>query len=323
MITGDLLEFLREQESRFISGEELSNRLGVSRTAIWKHIHQLEESGYRIAAVPHLGYRLLESPDLLLPDEIRAGLKTRLMGQRVVCFKETTSTNDRALELAQSGSPEGTLVAAESQSQGRGRYQRSWLSKSHANLLFSLVLRPPWTFDQIPMITLLLAVAVARGVHEHTGLTTRIKWPNDILVEGGKVCGILTEMRTQADLINFVICGIGINVNTAPAGPMKTRAVSLAGILGKPVTRLPLLQKILREIEHWYLEAREKGLNIILEQWPLLSCTPPGTPLILEIMGGERIEGVAMGIDETGALLVRLESGITRRFASGEVQVQV
>lgn len=322
MKTGELLNLLREEKRGYLSGEDLSNRLGVSRTAIWKHIHQLEESGYRIAAVPHLGYRLLEVPDLLLPDEIRSGLKTKLLGQRAVCFKETTSTNDRALELASLGAPEGTLVAAENQTQGRGRYQRSWLSKPNANLLFSLILRPPWTFEQIPMITLLLAVAVARAIDAQTGLPARIKWPNDILIQGAKVCGILTEMRTQADQISFLVCGIGVNVNTAPGGALKTKAASLSSLLGKPVARLPLLQRILEGIEAAYLTARESGFGSVLEQWPRLSLTPLGTTLGLEIQGGEKIEGTAMGIDETGALLVRMETGITRRFSSGEIQIQ-
>jgi BirA family biotin operon repressor/biotin-[acetyl-CoA-carboxylase] ligase len=321
--TGTLLELLREHEQGYLSGEEISNRLGVSRTAVWKHIHQLEASGYRIAAVPHQGYKLLEAPDLLLPDEIRSGLKTQWLGHQMVCFHETTSTNDRAMELALGGAPEGTLVAAESQTQGRGRYQRSWLSRSHANLLFSLVLRPPWTFDQIPMITLLLAVAAARALQEHTGLAAQIKWPNDVLIRGHKVCGILTEMRTQADLITFMVCGLGINVNHAPAGPLKTKAASLAGLTGKPLLRLPLLRRVLLEIETGYVQAKKKGLSSVLAQWPRFSCTPPGTPLKLEIAGGEKLEGTAMGIDESGALLVRMENGITRRFSSGEVQLQV
>jgi BirA family biotin operon repressor/biotin-[acetyl-CoA-carboxylase] ligase len=189
-------------------------------------------------------------------------------------------------------------------------------------LLFSLILRPPWTFERIPMITLLLAVAVARGIQTATGLPARIKWPNDILIQGGKVCGILTEMRTQADQIHFLVCGMGINVNAAPGGSLKNKAVSLASLLGKPVARLPLLQRILEEIESGYVAAREKGFEQVLKQWPLLSATPPGTPLSLEVQGGEKIEGVAMGIDETGSLLVRMEIGITRRFASGEIQIQ-
>jgi BirA family transcriptional regulator, biotin operon repressor / biotin---[acetyl-CoA-carboxylase] ligase len=321
--SGDLLNLLREEKEGYLSGEDLSNQLGVSRTAVWKQIHLLEESGYRIAAVPHLGYRLLESPDRLLPDEIRAGLKTKILGQRTVCFQETTSTNDRALELAAAGVPEGTLVAAESQSRGRGRYQRSWQSKANANLLFSLVLRPPWTYEKTPLITLLLAVAVARAVREHTGLAPRIKWPNDLLIEGAKVCGILTEMRTSADQIHFLVGGIGLNVNAAPGGALRTRASSLAALLGKPVVRLPLLQRILEAIEDDYLEAREHGFERMLAQWPLLSATPLGTPLRLEIQGGEKAEGTAMGLDEAGALLVRLETGITRRFASGEIQFQI
>ena len=262
LAAAELLKLLREHTGGYLSGEELSSRLGVSRTAVWKHIHQLEESGYRIAATPHLGYQLLESPDLLLPEEIRAGLRTKLIGQQIVCFKETTSTNDRALELGAAGSPEGTLVAAESQTRGRGRYQRSWLAKPYENLLFSFILRPPWTLDQTPMITLLLAIGVARAIRSLTGLPALIKWPNDVLIQGGKVCGILTEMRTQADLITLLVCGIGINVNAAPGGTMKTKAASLAGLLGKPQPRLPLLCAVLKETEGSVPGREEKRLGL-------------------------------------------------------------
>jgi BirA family transcriptional regulator, biotin operon repressor / biotin---[acetyl-CoA-carboxylase] ligase len=318
--SGKLLNLLRERGGGYLSGEELSAALGVSRTAVWKHIHQLEEAGYKIAAVPHLGYRLLETPDRLLPLEIRAGLKTRFLGQHVVSYTETTSTNDRALELAAGGAAEGTVVAAESQSAGRGRSKRSWLSKNAANLLFSLVLRPDWPLEQAPLITLLAAVAVARAIRAETGLPAVIKWPNDVLIQGHKVCGILTEMRAQADLIEFIICGIGVNVNAAPAGALRTPATSLAALAGRPVPRLPLLRRILSEMETLYLATRRQGPAGILEHWETLSCMN-GAPVSVETATGEKIEGTALGVDETGALLVRLEGGVTRRFFSGEVSL--
>lgn len=320
LLTGRLLDLLREQGENYLSGEELSALLGVSRTAIWKHVHQLETAGYRIAAVPHLGYRLLEAPDRLLPAEIYAGLKTRVFGRNAVCYQETTSTNDRALELAAGGAPEGTLVAAESQTSGRGRSKRTWLSKPGTNLLFSLVLRPDWPLEQALLVTLLSAVAVARSIRAEMELPAQIKWPNDILIRGQKVSGILTEMRAQADLIEFIICGIGINVNAAPAGGLRTKAASLSGLLGRVVPRLPLLRRILAETERLYTAARKQGAGLILEQWEALSCMN-GAPVVVEAAGGERIEGTAMGIDETGALLVRIEAGLTRRFFSGEVSL--
>jgi len=317
---GELLELLRRKREGYLSGEELSTALGVSRTAVWKHMHQLEEAGYKIAAVPHLGYRLLEAPDRLLPAEIKAGLETRVFGQNVVCYHETTSTNDRALELAAGGAPEGTLVAAESQTQGRGRSKRTWLSKPYANLLFSLILRPDWTLEQAPLVTLLFAVAVARAIRAQTDLSAQIKWPNDILIQGSKVAGILTEMRTQADLINFIICGIGINVGSAPSGVLHTQAASLAELAGRPIPRLPLLRRVLMELEQLYAAARRHGLSYIPSQWEPLSCMN-GSQVIVDTAGGDRFEGTAMGVDETGALLVRIEGGLTRRFFSGEVSL--
>jgi BirA family transcriptional regulator, biotin operon repressor / biotin---[acetyl-CoA-carboxylase] ligase len=317
---GKLLNLLRENSESYLSGEELSNTLGVSRTAVWKHIHQLEEAGYKIAAVPHLGYRLLEAPDRMLPLEIASGLKTRVLGQNVVSFPETTSTNDRALELAAGGAPEGTLVAAESQTQGRGRSKRTWLSKSAANLLFSVVLRPKWPLEQAPLVTLLAAVAVVRAIRAETELPAAIKWPNDVLIQGNKVCGILTEMRAQADLIEFIICGIGVNVNAAPTGALRCKAASLAGLAGRSIARLPLLRRILTEMEQLYLTARRQGPASVLKQWESLSCMN-GAQVTIETAGGEKVEGTAMGIDETGALLVRIEGGMLRRFFSGEVSL--
>lgn len=315
-----LLALLRQRRGAFVSGEEFSSLLGVSRTAVWKHIHQLAAAGYRIEVVPHLGYQLRETPDRLLPDEILSGLTTKLLGRPSVCFEETTSTNDRALALAVQGAAEGTIVAAENQTQGRGRIRRAWHSKAGANLLFSLILKPGWTIEQAPLLTLLAAAAVTRAIRSHTGLPAMIKWPNDVLIRGGKVAGILTEMQTQAERILFVVCGIGVNVNAAPAGNLKTPAVSLAGLLGKPLLRLPLLRSILQDFEELYLEAKKHGQDSILRHWEAYSCMN-SAQVRIDLPGEACLEGTALGVDETGALLVRLDGGTIRRVISGEVSL--
>jgi BirA family biotin operon repressor/biotin-[acetyl-CoA-carboxylase] ligase len=318
--TAKVLNLLRENQGSCISGEELSARMGVSRTAVWKQIHQLEAAGYQVEAIPHRGYRLLSTPDRLLPDEIRAGLQTRVLGQQVICFESTGSTNDLALELAAQGAQEGTLIAAENQTRGRGRRERTWISKAGANLLFSLILRPPWIAEQAPLITLMLAVAVAEGIRRETGLLARIKWPNDVLIKDAKVAGILTEMRAQTDAIEYVVCGIGINVNAAPAGALRQPTSSLSKLLGKPLLRLSLLRRILYEAEQLYFKARHNGPRSVLETGQNLSCLQ-GTQVLIQLANQEHLEGMIIGMDDYGALLLRLESGVTRRITSGEVSL--
>ncbi len=318
--TTKVLNLLRENQGSCISGEELSARMGVSRTAVWKQIHQLEAVGYQVEAIPHRGYRLLSTPDRLLPDEIAVGLQTRVFGQRQICFENIGSTNDLALKLAAQGAQAGTLIAAENQTNGRGRRERTWISKAGANLLFSLVLRPPWIAEQAPLITLMLAVAVAGGIRRETGLLAGIKWPNDILIKGAKVAGILTEMRAQTDAIEYVVCGIGINVNAAPAGPLRQPATSLSKLMGKSLLRLPLLRRILYEAEQLYFRACHNGPHSVIEAGKNLSCLQ-GTQVLVQLTDQERLEGMIIGMDDNGALLLRLESGVTRRITSGELSL--
>ncbi len=320
LATTKVLNLLRENQGSYISGEELSARMGVSRTAVWKQIHQLETAGYEVEAIPHRGYRLISTPDRLLPDEITAGLQSRIFGQRVICFENIGSTNDLALELAAQGAQEGTLITAENQTRGRGRRERTWISKGGANLLFSLVLRPPWAAEQAPLITLMMAVAITEGVRRETGLLARIKWPNDVLIKGAKVAGILTEMRAQTDAIEYMVCGMGINVNAAPAGPLRQPAISLSKLMGKPLLRLSLLRTILYAAEQLYFKACHNGPRSILEAGKDLSCLQ-GTQVVIEIAAQERLEGMIIGMDDNGALLLRLESGVTRRITSGEVSL--
>jgi len=318
LATSDLLKLLKAKKGGYISGEELSARLAVSRTAIWKHIRQLEAAGYTIAAAPHLGYRLLSTPDRLLPDEIRAGLQSKRFGWKIFCYQQTTSTNDRALELAADNMPEGTLVAAEHQTQGRGRRERTWVSRPYSNLLFTLIFRPPWIAEQAPLITLIMAVAVAKSINKKTGLHALIKWPNDVLVQNAKVAGILTEMQAQTDKIDFVVCGVGINVNAVPTRSLRYPAISLAKAKGQSVLRIPLLQQILLETEKLYTSALQQGTEVIIREWQHFSCVQ-GRLICIEQPTGEMLTGTVTGIDDSGALLLRLENGFIRRITSGEV----
>lgn len=317
--TARVLELLRARQGTYLSGEELSSQLAVSRTMIWKHIRQLEAAGYVIEAVPHLGYRLVSAPDRLLPAEILAGLATKKLGRKVVCFQETSSTNDRALELAARREPEGTVVAAEHQTRGRGRRERFWYSPSGQNLLFTVLFRPPWIAEQAPLLTLLMAVAVVEGIHQATGLWARIKWPNDLLVDGAKVAGILTESQAQADRIAFAICGVGVNVNAAPRQHVRHPAASLTELLGRPQPRLPLLRAILESADRLYLAALKAGPQPIIAAWQQYALAM-GTQVQVDLPDGSQVQGMNMGVDDSGALLIRLENGLNRRLASGEVR---
>jgi BirA family transcriptional regulator, biotin operon repressor / biotin---[acetyl-CoA-carboxylase] ligase len=316
--TATVLELLRAQRGAYLSGEDLSSQLAVSRSMVWKHIRQLEGAGYVIEAVPHVGYRLVSVPDRLLPAEILAGLATKRLGRKVICFQETTSTNDRALELAARQEPEGAVVAAEHQTQGRGRRERHWHSQPGQNVLFTVLFRPSWTAEQAPLVTLLMAVAVVEGIHQATGLWARIKWPNDLLIDGAKVAGILTESQAQADRMAFAVCGVGVNVNAAPRQQVRVPATSLADLLGRPQPRVPLLRGILEAADRLYLKALKTGPRPIIESWQQYAVAM-GTQVQVDLPDGSQVVGMNMGVDDSGALLVRLENGLNRRLASGEV----
>lgn len=314
----DVLELLKEKKGTFVSGEHLSSKLGVTRSAVWKHIRHLEAAGYKIEAITHKGYCLIASPDRLFPDEIQSKLHTKWFGKKIYAFTETTSTNDRALELADSGITEGALIVAEGQTKGRGRRERTWQAKPFKNLLFSLLFRPDWTVDQAPFITQLVAVAVAEAIHEELALKVMIKWPNDILVNDKKVAGLLTEMRGQADAVEYVVCGVGLNVNSVPTGSLRYPASSLLKVANKKINRIALLQKILQRVEFHYEQSIAFGPGIIVEAWKKWSHMI-GTHVSIESGRNEKIDGMVMGLAENGALLVRVESGLIKALTSGEI----
>ncbi|BCV24314.1 biotin--[acetyl-CoA-carboxylase] ligase [Gelria sp. Kuro-4] len=315
-----LLALLAGEKGGYTSGEEISRALRVSRTAVWKYINDLRQSGYDIEAHPRLGYRLLARPDKLLPAEVRHGLKTARLGQAVHHFETITSTNDVAKDLAERGAPEGTLVVAEEQKSGRGRRGRAWSSPPRVGIWASLLLRPAFLPSQAPLLTLTAAVAGAEAIRRVTGLTAGIKWPNDLLIGGRKVAGILMELSAEQDVVLYVILGIGINVNTPSfPGELAALATSLYQERGESVSRRELLQAFLERFEFWYdrlpgeaeaLRSRWRELSVTLGR--RVTVTAPTFT----------VSGLARNIDREGALLLETETGDLVRILSGDVSLR-
>jgi BirA family biotin operon repressor/biotin-[acetyl-CoA-carboxylase] ligase len=317
-----ILQLLRKEKD-YVSGEEIGRILGISRSAIWKYVNGLREEGYNITSVPRLGYRLDDIPDLLLPEEVKDGLNTTLLGKNIVYFKEIDSTNNKCKNLGQMGSEEGTVVVAEAQKSGRGRIGRYWNSPSGMGIWMSVLLRPQISPMEAPKVTLLAAVAVTSAIRKCTGIDVGIKWPNDLMVEGKKVCGILTEMSAEMDSVNYIVLGIGLNVNIPlhqfPAEVQET-ATSLMEVKGGKISRKLLLQEIIRQLEKYYFRWQKEGIAPILKEWRRYSMVLNSPVSIIE--RDQRWEGIALDILESGALIVKLMDGTIREFSVGEVSLR-
>ncbi len=317
-----ILDMLKQQQT-WVSGEQLCRELGVSRTAVWKHIGSLREDGYDIEARANLGYRLRRVPDTPFPAEVIAGLDTAVVGRRVEYYPEVASTNEEARQLAQAGCAEGTVVVADAQNGGKGRMGRGWFSPRAKGLWFSVVLRPPVNPMETPQVTMVAAVAVAAALREHTGVRAGIKWPNDILVKGRKICGILVELNAEADRVNFMVAGVGLNVNVArDEFPPEVRdtATSLLQETGRHVPRVPLFRAVLAQLDRWYGRWLEEGFASVLDAWRRL-CVTLDCPVTVHTMR-DSFHGHALDVDETGALLVRTPEGQIKRLLAGEVTLR-
>lgn len=311
-----ILNIFRTSKGEFISGEELSDVLRISRSAVWKHIEQLRSEGYNIVAQPHLGYKLIGTPDKLIAEEITYELGTKLIGRKIYSYETTDSTMDIAHRLAQTGSPEGTTVFSEGQSKGRGRLGREWVSPKGKGIYLSLILRPKILPTEASKITLVSAIAVAKAIRKETLLPALIRWPNDILIEGRKVCGILTEMSAEVNTVKYLILGIGINVNTNKEALPKG-ATSLKAELGDTVSRVELTKELLRHIEEQYFLFGEEGFGEIVSEWRNLSSMLGDRVKI--VCQDKRLEGYAVDLDLSGALVIRHDSGFTEKVFAGDV----
>jgi BirA family biotin operon repressor/biotin-[acetyl-CoA-carboxylase] ligase len=317
-----ILSLLREASGEHLSGGSLRDRLSVSRSTITRHVRELRQQGYEIEAHPRLGYRLIGSPDLLFSHEILRGLRTDLMGRRVFSYRQIRSTNETAMNMARGGASEGSLVVAEEQTAGRGRLRRSWHSPPGVGLWASLVLRPRMPSTHVFQLAICGALAVAETVCAAVHLPVKVKWPNDVLVNGKKLAGILTETQLTGGKVLFVIVGMGINVNQDGQDfprALRNKATSLKMELKRPVSRIPLLQDVLMHFEQIYHRFQAQGLAPFLDRWRELSWVL-GRQVSLRV-GGRIISGRAVDIAETGALVLEVDSGRRHCFLAGDASV--
>jgi BirA family biotin operon repressor/biotin-[acetyl-CoA-carboxylase] ligase len=318
-VTAKIVHLLHD--TPMVSGGDLARMLGISRAAVWKHIEQLRTLGYRIEAHHARGYRLAGVPDRLLPAEIQRRLHTTRFGRAIAYRAQTGSTNEDAARLARAGAPEGTLVVAEHQTAGRGRLGRRWVSPRHVNLYASFILRPPLAPADAPQISLVAAVAVARALAAAGGPEVAIKWPNDCLLGGRKVAGILTEMDAELDRVRTVVLGIGVNLNTPlRAFPTEVRSIatSLLHATGQRVDRVAFTASLCDELEAVYDRFLREGFASVVADWETFSCLS-GRPVTVDC-AGRRITGTVRGLDPGGRLVVDGPEG-EERIVAGDVTV--
>lgn len=317
----EILRLLRGADG-YISGQELCNRFGVSRTAVWKAINQLKEAGYEIEAQQNKGYRLMAAPDLMTEAEIKSLLHTDWVAKEVLYFETIDSTNTKAQELAEKGYPSGTLVVADKQESGKGRRGRSWVSPSGTGIFMTLMIKPDINPNNASMLTLVAALAVAKAITSVTGEEAMIKWPNDIVVNGKKVCGILTEMNAQFDYINHIVVGIGINVhNESFPEEISQMASSLmieAG--GKRFHRAQIIAETMSYFEQYYdTFLKTQDLSALVREYDKLLVNRNKSVRVLDPK--EPFDGKAMGITPKGELIV--DTWESRKLvSSGEVSVR-
>ena len=318
-----ILQILRQSGNKYMSGEEMAEKLGVSRAAVWKHIKEMRSQGYNIESLARNGYILREAPDAMLSGEISNGLETKTIGCRIICHEEIDSTNNAAKRLAREGAAEGTVVVAESQTGGKGRLERQFFSPKGKGIWFSVVLRPKFLPQEAPKCTLMAAVAVARAMTEF-GLKPGIKWPNDLLYDNKKLVGILTEMSAEMDGINYIVIGTGINVNIAPEEfpeELRSVATSMSQMKGENLPRVKFLQAVLRALDDLYAKVQTEGFAPVLKEWRQYSITLGQEVKVIGVRDGEVYYGKAVDIDDEGALLVDTAAG-RQRVLAGDVSIR-
>jgi BirA family biotin operon repressor/biotin-[acetyl-CoA-carboxylase] ligase len=316
-----LLFSLKERKRQWVSGQSLTKELAVSRAAICKHIKRLREEGYDIASSTKKGYMLHSATDRLLPNEIREDLKSKLFGPGDIhYFEEIDSTNIRAKALAAQGASEGTLVVAETQRLGKGRRGRSWFSPDRSGIYLSLILRPVFPASEAPRITLMTAVAVADALMSLVDIPVAIKWPNDILADGKKLAGILTEMSTEMDSIDYVVVGLGLNVNTPHEDfpeELRGQATSLLAKTGERLSRVRVVRAFLEHFEKNYEQLTTEGFVPIMNRWRGLT-NVFGQQVRVEAIGNV-YSGKVVDVDSDGTLVLKDDDGQLHRVLCGDL----
>ncbi|MFO8051521.1 MAG: biotin--[acetyl-CoA-carboxylase] ligase [Thermoplasmatota archaeon] len=309
-----ILELLRGSE--YVSGERMAEVLGVSRTAVWKHIRSLTALGYEIDSQRNRGYRLISKPDLPVPEEVLPDLGTAVIGKELRFHSSVGSTNRVAKRLVREKVKEGMVVIASEQTEGRGRKDRNW-SSPEGGLWFSVVLYPDLPPERGMLVTMICSISVVEAVKEVTGLDLVIKWPNDLLIDGKKVCGILTELEAEMDRINSCVVGIGLNVNNDIEEDLKGIAVSLKEARGERISKVKLLRSILKRMDAHYSVLKEGGHDMVREMWKKMSGIEGRRVRVIEEK--ETFSGEVMDIDGSGCLIIDLD-GKRRRVVSGDIE---
>lgn len=317
----EILTLLRERGD-YVSGQELCERFNVSRTAVWKAVGQLKKEGFSIEAVQNRGYRLIQEEEVFGQHELESRMDTRWAGHPVTFYEVLDSTNLRAKLDAEKGAPQGALVVADMQTAGRGRRGRTWSSPAGTNAYFTLILKPDFEPDKASMLTLVMAMAVAEGIRETCGLEARIKWPNDIVIGGKKVCGMLTELSVQQEYIQHVVVGAGVNVGIQEFPPeIADTATCLEKECGRKVPRAQLIVHIMKAFEKYYEKFMETlDFSTLKEAYDNLLVNYGREVCVLDPKG--EYTGISRGINSVGELLVELSDGSERAVYAGEVSVR-
>lgn len=311
----EIFKLLYEAGDGYVSGEQISEHLGVTRAAVWKHIKALEDEGYTVEAVRRLGYRLRANG--IREVEVAPHLQTRWLGRELTYLQEVDSTNRYAKGLADGTAPDGAVVAADLQTGGRGRLGRVWDSPAGSGVWFSIVLRPPLAPEKAPQISLTTAVGVAAGLKK-LGFDAGIKWPNDIYIKGRKVCGMLTEMHATMEAVEWVVVGIGINCLERELPPeIADTATTLAMNSDKPVVRAEVLGEVLNSLEQYYELLYTGGFEEIRREWLANNITLGKRVKISTV--NEVFFGEALDMQEDGSLLVKREDGGEFTLVTGDV----
>ena len=317
-----LLDAFTAANEEYVSGQYLADLIGCSRTAVWKHVEELRKHGFELEAIKRKGYRIITIPDHVSADEIRIGLKTKFLGQNIH-YKETVdSTQKIAQRLAYEDVPEGSVVIAEEQTLGRGRMDRKWHSPKFTGVWMSMIFRPKIPITKAPQLTLITAVAVVQAIEELTGLLPEIKWPNDVLIRGKKVTGILTELQAESDRISSIIIGIGMNVNQTKGDfpeELQSIATSLAIETGEKISRPALIRAVLTNLERLYLLYLDQGFSPLKVLWESYAISI-GENIVARTFTGS-IHGRALGITNEGVLMIEDSSGQTHFVYSADIEL--
>ena len=320
-----IIQILKDHEGKFVSGEIISQEVGITRAAIWKRISILKDMGYVIDARQNMGYRLMRSPDILTPAEIQYRLGTKIVGKEVKYYPALESTNAEAFRLASSGGEDGLVVITDHQTGGKGRLNRTWFSFRRQSISLSLVLRPKIVPYLATMLTYMTGIALYETIYAQTTIKPVIKWPNDILMNGGKVAGVLCELNTETDVVNFAVIGIGVNLNVRKNRfPEEIREVStsLYEETKKRIKRVAFVKELIRQLDYWYgVFLRDGGDGLILAEWKERSKIVGQDVKIRSF--DEEITGKVTDVDSYGALIVESKDGERKRVIAGDLETFV